>query len=402
MSAREFTIPRGDVAQLGFSATGLDRLAGALRREIEQRTFPGAVLLVGRDGRIAIDLALGVQDEKTGAPMRPDSLFRIYSMTKAITSTLALMLMEDGRLQLDDPVSKYIPAFASPKVATFDDGSLVAVGSDRQISIHSLFLHTSGLSHEMLETPVQSIYARAQLARRDRTNEELAEAIAALPLLCTPGTQWNYSRSIEVLGRVIEVITGQTLGDAMRDRIFDPLGMTDTGFHAVPSDAEDRLAEPFAVDPWTDRPVSLFDMRQKPAFEAGGGGLVSTAPDYARFAQMILNGGELNGTRILGSRTVRFMLSDHLSPEITHRPEPLPPGYGFGLGFAIRTEAGLSPNPGSVGQFFWNGVAGTQFWGDPLEGLWAILMVQAPGQREYIRSLIRNLVYGALEDRPAG
>lgn len=401
MSGRDFVFPTGSPEELGFSLDGLARIDRVLCREIDDGIIPGAVVMIGRDGHVAHHKALGCQNPATGEAMRPDSLFRIFSMTKAITSTAALMLMEEGLLSLEDPLSKYIPAFADTPVARFEDGMLIEVPRETELTIRHLFLHTAGLSHETIKTPLQQVYADRQLARRDRSNEEHAAEIARLPLLCNPGAQWNYSRAIEVLGRVVEVISGQSLGEFMRARIFEPLGMDETGFTARPADAAKRLAEPFPADPWTGKPVALYDMLEVPAFEAGGGGLVSTAPDYARFAQMILNRGVLGGTRLLGSRTVDFMLADHLPASLTHRPDPLPPGYGFGLGFAIRTHRGQAPNPGSPGQFFWNGVAGTQFWGDPAEGLWAMLMVQAPGQRDRMRNLIRNLVYAALGDRPA-
>lgn len=398
MSGRDFSFPAARPAESGFSPSGLERLASVFVSEVERGTIPGAVILLGQKGRIAFDLAVGQSDPAIGAPMRPDSLFRIFSMTKALTCTGALMLMEEGRLLLDDPVSKYIPAFADTRVAEVSDGAIGLKARRTELTLHHLFLHTGGLTHEIVDSPLQDLYASRRLADRWRTNEEHANEIAALPLLCEPGMQWNYSRSIEVLGRVIEVVTGKTLGEVLAECILRPLGMDDTAFSASVDMEAERLAQPFSVDPWSGRAVSLFDMRERPTLEAGGGGLVSTAPDYARFAQMIMNEGVLGGTRILGSRTVRFMLADHLSPSITHRPAPLLPGYGFGLGFAVRTVAGRSPNPGSVGQFFWNGSAGTQFFADPSEGLWAVLMVQAPEQREYLRGLFRNLVYAALED----
>ena len=353
--------------------------------------------MIGRHGKVALCDALGVQDPSTGAPMLVDSVFRIFSMTKPITSVAAMMLVENGELRLDEPLSKFIPAFAKVKVARFEHGTMELVEPRRAITIHDLLRHTSGLSHEIVPTPLQSRYAEARLARRDQSNAEHAERIAELPLLCHPGSEWNYSRSVEVLGRVIEIVSGSSLARFLRQRIFEPLQMHDTGFFIEKSRAEGRVAQPFAHDPWTRTPVALFPVLEEPRFEAGGGGLVSTAPDYARFAEMLLSGGILQGARILSSRTIGFMTVDHLDPSVTPAPDPLPPGFGFGLGVAVRTRAGLSPFPGSVGQYFWNGTAGTQYWADPAEGLWSILMVQAPGQREHLRVLIRTLVYAALE-----
>ena len=391
-------LPVATPEELGFSPARLSRLSEILKAEIARGTIPGAVIMIGRHGKVAFCEALGVQDPSTGAPMRVDSVFRIFSMTKPITSVAAMMLIENGALRLDEPLSKFIPAFAKVKVARVRHGTMELVEPRREITIHDLLRHTSGLSHEIIPTPLQSRYAEVRLARRDRSNADHAELIAELPLLCHPGSEWNYSRSVEVLGRVIEIVSRTSLGSFLRQHIFEPLQMQDTGFFVSQSRAEGRVAQPFAHDPWTRAPVALFPVFEEPRFEAGGGGLVSTAPDYARFAEMLLNGGSLDGARILSSRTVRFMTVDHLDPCVTAAPDPLPPGFGFGLGVAVRTRAGLSPFPGSVGQYFWNGTAGTQYWADPAEGLWSILMVQAPGQREHLRVLIRTLVYAALDD----
>lgn len=391
-------LPLDAPGNLGFTATGLARLADVMRAEIARGTMPGAVVMVGRRGKVAFLEPFGVQDPRTGLPMRPDSVFRIFSMTKPVTSVAFMMLVEEGRIRIDEPLAGYIPEFADVQVARFSGNQMDLVQPQRAITLHDLLRHTGGLSHELMQSPLQGQYAKMELARRDRTNVEHASLVARLPLLCHPGTEWNYSRSVEVLGRVIEIVSGQSLGAFLAERIFRPLRMHDTGFHIETSRGGDRLAEPAEKDPWTGRPVKLFDMLEKPAFEAGGGGLVSTAPDYARFARMLLHEGTLDGERIVGSRTLRLMTSNHLDPSVKLAPDPVPPGFGFGLGFAVRTEPGTAPFPGAVGQYFWNGSAGTQFWVDPAEQLWALLMVQAPGQREHLRVLIRNLVYAALED----
>jgi CubicO group peptidase (beta-lactamase class C family) len=243
---------------------------------------------------------------------------------------------------------------------------------------------------------VQQLYRESRLRSRNITNAEHAAMVAELPLICQPGAEWNYSRSTDILGRIIEVVSGKTLGAYLTERILAPLQMAETGFHTGEANA-DRLAEPFATDPWTGETVQLFNMLEKPTMESGGGGLVSTTMDYARFCQMLLNGGTLDGTRIIGRKTLALMASDHLTPQVKIMGELVPPGHGFGLGFAVRREAGIAPFAGSVGQFFWSGRAGTFFWIDPKEELFAVFMMQGPGQRQYIRDLLRTLVYAAVE-----
>jgi CubicO group peptidase (beta-lactamase class C family) len=390
-------VPLGNGAAK-FSKSGLDHLVSTLQAEITAGVIPGAVVLIGSRGAKLWSAHLGVLDPVSQSPMRPDAVFRIYSMTKPITSLAAMMLVEEGRLSLDDALSTYVPAFNAVKVGRYRGTTLELAEPSRPIRIHDLLRHTSGLSHETMVTPHQEIYASRDLARRDRTVGDHVLSMAELPLLCDPGSEWNYSRSVEVLGYVLEVVTGVSLGEFLRDRLFGPLEMVDTAFHADPERVEGRIAQPFATDPWSGKPISLFDVTDRPRFEAGGGGLVSTAPDYARFATLLLNEGELGGRRYVGSRTLRYMTADHLGPGVSHRPDPLPAGYGFGLGFAVRMHPGLAPFPGAIGQYFWNGVAGTQFWVDPVEGFWALLMVQAPGQRNHLRSLIRHLVYAAISD----
>jgi CubicO group peptidase (beta-lactamase class C family) len=220
--------------------------------------------------------------------------------------------------------------------------------------------------------------------------------VAGLPLVAQPGAEWNYSRSTDILGRIIEVVSGKTLGAFLTERVLAPLQMAETAFHTADDNAN-RLAEAFPTDPWNGEKVQLFDMLERPAMESGGGGLVSTTMDYARFCQMLLNGGTLDGTRIIGRKSLELMASDHLGPQVKVDSPLMPAGHGFGLGFAVRTHRGLAPFPGSVGQFFWSGMAGTFFWIDPAEDMFAVLMMQGPGQREYIRSFFRSLVYAAID-----
>lgn len=385
--------------EAGFSIDRLARINAVFRDHVERGRISGAVTMLSRFGKVAYFDAVGVRDPAIGDPLTTDALFRCYSMTKPIVSTMIMMLVERGLLLISDPVSKFIPAFAETKVAVVRDGVMTREEQLRPMTVQDLLRHTSGLSYEFLAGPeLQKLYMDARIFRRSWTGLEHAEALAQLPLNSQPGTQWDYGRSTDVLGAIVEIITGSTLGDALREHIFDPLGMTDTGFH-VPEGAMGRLAEPLPVDPDTGEAVKLLDVSKPFPFESGGGGLVSTAMDYARFIQMIQNGGVLGSTRLLSRKTVGFMTCDHLEPGTRVGSDLLPPGHGFGLGFAVRTHDGLAPSPGGAGQFFWSGIAGTTFWIDPEEEFFALLMIQVPpGQREEYRHLFRNLAYGAFGD----
>ena len=392
-TARAIADPSG----LGLSESGLARLRRVLTREIERKRLPGAVAMIARQGKLGFLEAFGVQDPASGAPMQIDLIFRIYSMTKPVVSVAIMMLVEEGRLFLADPLSKYVPAFADPKVAVERDGRVELVPAERPITIQDLLRHTSGLTYEFVGTAaVQRMYLDKKLPSTDQTNADQVERLASLPLFSQPGKQWDYSRSTDVLGRIIEIVSGETLGEFLRQRIFAPLGMNDTGFH-VPTEKQSRIAEPFAKDPDSGEAVRLLDIRRPARFESGGGGLVSTLPDYARFLDMLAAGGTCEGQRLLARKTIDLMRSDHLGPNVRRGSELLQPGHGFGLGFAVRTEPGMSVMPGSVGLYFWGGIAGTTFWIDPKEELYAMMLVQAPGQRDYYRALFRTLVYGALE-----
>ena len=296
--------------------------------------------------------------------MGTDAIFRIYSMTKPIVSVAVMMLWEEGRLLLSDPIGKYIPAFDQTMVGVISGGSYGLTDADRPITIQDLLRHTSGLTYEFRgDTPIHEAYTKARIARLKQTNADQADELAGLPLLHQPGTVWEYSRSTDVLGRLVEVISGQTLGTFLSERILTPLGMADSGF-SVPAADQSRIAEPFAKDPETGTDVALLDIRRPALFESGGGGMVATAMDYARFLGMLLGNGRLGSTRLLGRKTVELMTSDHLGT-ITGSADLLPPGHGFGLGFAVRTQPGMAPFPGSVGNYYWGGAAGTTFWVDP-------------------------------------
>ena len=272
------------------------------------------------------------------------------------------------------------------------------VPARRPITLHDLMRHTSGLTYEWLsEGPAAKAYLAAGLGRRESTNADQAAILAGLPLLSQPGTRWDYSRSTDLVGRVVEIVSGEGLGAHLARRIFEPLGMMETGFH-VPAEFAGRVGQPFPVDPESREAVHLFDVTRVPALESGGGGLVSTAPDYARFLQMLAGGGTLDGIRLLSPATLAYMLSDHLGPEVASGSDLLPEGYGFGLGFAVRRQAGLAAMPGSAGDAYWMGLGGTSFWLDPARELYGLIMVQAPGRRDHYHRAMRQLVYGALTD----
>ena len=390
-------LPLAAPEEVGLSAARLQRLGDVLRGEIDRGRVPGTVALIARRGKLAYFDAQGARDPSGGAPMHKDTIFRIYSMTKPIVSVAAMMLWEEGQFLLGDPLPKYLPEFAERKVAVERGERIELVPAERDITIQDLMRHTSGLTYEFRgNAPVQKMYMDAKVFRRNQTNAEQAATLASLPLMHQPGARWEYSRSTDVLGRLIEVLTGESLGEMLAKRVLRPLGMSDTDFH-VPREKHQRLAEAFPRDPETGTAVQLLEVREKPSFESGGGGLVSTAGDYARFLQMLLNGGTLDGTRLLGRKTVEYMTADHLGP-VTGAPDLLIPGYGFGLGFAVRLQPGIAQVPGSVGQYYWGGLAGTTFWVDPAEQLFALLLIQGPGQREYYRVLFRDLVYAAIAD----
>jgi CubicO group peptidase (beta-lactamase class C family) len=390
-------LPHATPEDVGLSTAGLARLGSVMRGEIERGRVPGAVALVARRGRVAYFESYGRRDPSSPDPMARDSIFRIYSMTKPIVSVAAMMLWEEGRFLLSDPIDKYLPELGRRKVALVRGAEIELVDAERPITIQDLLRHTSGLTYEFRGSgPVHKMYMAERIYSRNQSNADQVAALAKLPLLHQPGTKWEYSRSTDVLGRLIEVLSGLTLGEYLQRHIFAPLGMVDTAFY-VPAAEHGRLAAAFAKDPDTGAGVQLINVQDVPKFESGGGGLVSTAGDYARFLQMLLNGGRLDGVRFLSRKTLELMTADHLG-SITGAPDLLLPGYGFGLGFAVRLQPGIAHVPGSVGQYFWGGLAGTTFWVDPAEALFAIMLIQGPGQRDYFRNLFRDLVYAAFDD----
>ncbi len=395
-------LPRVTPRDAGLCPQRTERLLSVLRAEVARQRLPGAVAVIARHGKLALCEAVGALDPAAGTPMTPDAIFRIYSMTKPVVSVAALMLMEQGELLLSDPVARYLPEYAKQQVAAHRVDGAVQLQPVRQpATVQDLLRHTAGLTYEFMGSgPVQRQYAQARIGSRERSTESFCHELAALPLMFEPGTHWEYSRATDVLGRLVEVVSGQTLGDFLQHRLFAPLGMTETGFF-VPPEHHARIAEPFVRDPEGGVQMRVIDVRQPVALASGGGGLVSTAMDYARFLQFMLNRGELGGARLLGSRTVDFMTTDHLGEIPVFGPASralLSPGHGFGLGVAVRKALGVASVPGSPGSYHWGGMAGTTFFVDPAEGLFAILMLQAPNQREHYRVLFRNLVYAALDD----
>ena len=392
--------------EAGFSGAGLARLDAYIQNEITGNKIPGAIMMIQRNGETAYFKSFGVRDPGTKEPMTPSTIFRIYSMSKPITTVAAMMLVEEGRLQLDDPLSKYIPAFANVKVGVehkAEDGTttLDTAPVKRPITIQDLMRHTSGLTYGFFgEGLVKKAYVDAHLFSGDVDNAEFAERLAKLPLAYQPGTTWDYSHSTDILGRVVEVVSGKSLLQFEKERLLDPLGMTNTSFYVTDPAKTSLVAEPFPGDRKIGNDAEMGDPRVVQKWESGGGGMVSTIGDYARFAQMLLNGGTLDGKRYLSPKTVAYMGSNHLGPNSGVVPGPyyLPgAGFGFGLGFAVRTEAGVSPAEGSVGEMNWSGAGGTSFWIDPKENMFVVFMAQTVSQRGRIRVALKNVVYGAFE-----
>jgi len=390
--ARTTTLQTAPPADIDLSPDRTHQVMGVLRERADRQHIPGAVALIARRGRIGLFEAVGQQDPAAGTPMRTDSIFRIYSMTKPLVSVAVMMLVERGRLLISDPVSRWLPEYNNQPVL----GASGLVPAWQPATVQDLLRHTAGLTYEFLgDSPVQREYDKLQLASRKRSNEDFSRTLAGIPLQFQPRSCWAYSRATDVLGRLVEVVSGQTLGTFLQREIFEPLGMVDTGF-AVPPAQQHRIAEAFAHDPDGGVPMKLINPREVPALESGGGGLMSTAMDYARFLQCLRNGGELDGHRLLGRHTLAFMTADHLG-DIPIDGTLLPPGHGFGLGFAVRRALGESPVPGSVGTYHWSGIGGTSFFVDPAQDLYALLLTQAPNQRDHYRQLFRNLVYAALD-----
>jgi CubicO group peptidase (beta-lactamase class C family) len=379
----------------GFSSKRLEKTRQAFKADVDNKTIPGAVLLIVRNGKMVTYDAIGYQERAAQTPMKKDSIFRVASMSKPITTVAAMILVEENKLDLGAPVAQYLPEFRSVKVGA------EGVAPKRPMTVQDLMRHTSGLTYGLFgNSAVDQMYRKADIFN-SKSLAEMVKTVASMPLLHQPGEVWEYSVSTDVLGRVVEVTSGTDLDTFIQERITGPLKMNDTGFWVKPA-AISRLAK---ADAKSNLPFA--EPTVKPDLFSGGGGMFSTAGDYARFSQMLLNGGELEGVRILGPKTIALMTSDQL-PANTERHTPVAMALGsfgptpemgtsFGLGFGVRVDAGRNPVPGSIGDFSWAGITGTYFWVDPKEKLVAVLMVQSPqGMNGFIWRQTRTMVYQAL------
>ena len=419
VSARELQpLATATSEQVGMSVERLGRITTVLKKEVAEGRLPGAVVMVARKGKIVYSDAIGFQDKGAETPMKLDSIFRIYSMTKPFVSVAAMMLVEDGVIQLTDPVSKFLPAFKDMQVSvasTDADGktTYTNVPAAKPITVQDLLRHSAGLAYAEItkNESVKAAYVEAKFSQpgvhefnsRDMTPAEEVARMAKIPLIHQPGTMWEYSMAVDILGRVIEAASGERLAVFLDERLFKPLKMVDSGFWVPPSKIS-RLAQPLPVDPASGLKTSVLDVSAEPKNDSGGAGGVSTAMDYLRFGQMLLNGGELDGERVLSRSTIKLMTSDHLGTRVAAPFQPGElllgtPGYTFGLGFAVRQGDGVAGVPGSAGEFMWAGYAGTFFWVDPQEELVGVYMTQAPSPtRAYYRKMFKALVYQALVD----
>jgi CubicO group peptidase (beta-lactamase class C family) len=393
-------------APRSFSRAKLERVGDYIRGEIATGKIPGAIILIQQHGQPVYSEKFGLRDAATRQPMTADTIFRLYSMSKPVTSVAAMMLVEDGRLSLSDPVSKYIPDFANVKVGVekHDENEkpvLVLEPLKRPITIEDLLRHTSGLTYGFYgDSAVRKLYANADLFNGDLDNAEFAVRIASLPLAEQPGTLWDYGHSTDVLGRVIEVVSGQSLFGFEKQRLLDPLAMTDTAFYVADPAKRSLIAKTLPDDNFISPVIEIRDPTLPRRAESGGSGMVGTSGDFARFAQMLLNGGTFDGRRYLKSETIASMTTDHIGPETgIARDYFYFPGAnsGFGLGFAVRI-AEPPDEPWPTGEYRWDGVAGTFFFIDPRDDMFVLFMVQTPSQRGRIQAALKTLIYQALEN----
>jgi CubicO group peptidase (beta-lactamase class C family) len=399
---------------LGFSKEGLQTITRVYDNEFKEGHIPGAVILIKRHGKIVYAEAIGYQNKDKNISMKRNNIFRNYSMTKPFVAVAAMQLMEQGKLTLADPVSKFIPELKEMKVAVEEkDGDKTTyklVSTNREIQIIDLLRHTSGIVYgEITKNKLlQDAYKQQKLVNenlaydvRSLTPQQEIDALSKVPLSTQPGTNWEYSLSVDLLGRVVEKVSGQRLGDYLKQHIFTPLNMTDTGFYLNSSNLT-RLAEPLDTDPFTHQPIHLIDVAEQPNNDSGGAGSVTTADDYMNFITMLLDHGTYNHQHILSPASISLMSSDQLGNRTTlpYSPGQLlmgVDGYTFGLGFMVRKEDGLAGVLGSKGEYMWAGAAGTFFWVEPQKDLAVVVMTQVPGPvRPYYRRLIKDLVDSAL------
>ena len=400
-------LPRARPEEVGMSSERLAQIGKALKADVERGRIPGAVVAIARKGKLVYFEAFGYRDKANGVPMTTDTIFNIASMTKPVTALGALMLYEQGRLLIDDPLAKYFPKFATMKVATMDASGTQILDSApavNRITIQDLMRHTSGIIYGGRgTTAVHKLYpGSSSAASAAMTGGEFLDRLSGVPLMHEPGTVWDYGFGLDVLGLVVETVTNQTLAAYLQERVFGPLGMHDTGFNIPPEKAA-RYAKALPTDPETGQPQSVTpNLTQPLKFDCGGGCMASTAGDYLRFAMMLLNKGELGETRILGRKTVQYMTANQLGPNVKNligKTDPTRADYGFGLGLAVRTTPGIARMMGSVGDFSWPGASGTNWWADPREQLAVVFMAHSPGPiRWHYRQAINALVYQALVD----
>ena len=370
----------------GIASAPLKEFSAVLQAKVDAGEIPGAVFLVARDGKVVWENAVGWRDREAKAPMTTDSIFRIMSMTKPVVAVATLILVEEGKLRLDDAVSRYLPEFAQMQVGVEKAGAsnkpeLVLEPARAPITVLDLMRHTSGMTYAFTgRSLVRDRYNAANLQDPAQTNADFAAKLAKLPLQWQPGQRFEYSHSYDVLARVVEVASGTGLAEFIAARITGPLGMKDSGF-AVAAGSQARIAEPQVIAATGKRP-EVRDMTKPARWASGGGGMVATAEDYARFCQMLLDGGTLNGVRIISKESVALMVKDHLPALQPSSPFFFSPtvdnGNGYGLGVVVRTAQGTKGIPGSIGDISWSGSNGTYFWVDPKERLVGILMLQAP------------------------
>ena len=387
----------------GFSQEGLKRIDAFFADEIANNRMPGAVLAVAKNGKLSIYKSYGYLDKASNKPMTKDAIFNLASMTKVMASVGALTFYEEGKMPLLAPISNWLPQFKDMKVGQVDaEGKLNLIPAKNQITVQDLMRHTNGLTYGGRgATPIHKMYpAGSAVAALQLSDQEFIDKLASAPLLYEPGTAWDYGFGIDVLGIIQEKIAGRPLGAVMQERIWSKVGMPDTTFDLAEKDRP-RLAQPLPIDPISGKPQKVDILTKKVKFDCGGSCAYSTAGDYIRFGQMLLNGGSLDGKRVLGPQTVAFMTSNHLNKDIRNNvalTEPGRVGYGFGLGVAVRMERGLSAINGNVGDYSWNGAYGTVFWADPKEQMVVVMMGVAPGDiRKIHREQLNSVIYGALE-----
>jgi len=401
--------------EVGLSKERLQRISAWIQTDVDKKVLPGAVIMVLRKGKIAYSEAFGYQDREKNIPMTRNSIFRIASMTKPFVALAIMMLAEEGKIQLPVPVSRYLPEFKDLKVGVEKKDpatgkvELALETPSREMTVQDLLRHTSGLTYGYLrKTMVNDRYNAAKVQDRDQTTAELVTKLSQIPLQEHPGTMWEYSISSDVLVRIVEVLSGVEFDTFVEERIVKPLKLADTAFWVEGAERQARIAE-YQIDPATGkRPPWVPDVTKRPKWISGGGGMVSTVPDYARFCQMFLNGGILDGIRLVSRKTVEYMTSNHIPPgykyftpvqmQIAWRSPSMETGQGYGLGFGINCEPGRSPSPGSKGDYYWTGFHGTLFWVDPKEQVIAIMMSQGSGTQHPNQHCLRHLVYQAIWD----